>query len=126
VIVLVCGGRGFTDKQFFNRYMDNFHWTNEITKIVHGNCPSGADQLAEEWATVNRIQCKPYNADWEKHAPPDSRHKNPAGMIRNREMLDSEHPDIVIAFPGHNGTKDMVDYAKSKNVDVLEVEVEGW
>ena len=114
MIVLVCGGRNFHEKQLFNRFMDNYHWDNDITKIVHGNCPTGADQMADQWAAVNRIPSQAYNADWEKHG-------KAGGAIRNRQMLDEETPDVVIAFPGNVGTADMVKYARSKGVEVIEV-----
>jgi len=31
-----------------------------------------------------------------------------AGPLRNQRMLDEGKPDLVVAFPGGGGTKDMV------------------
>ena len=46
---------------------------------------------------------------------------NSAGHIRNSWMIKFLFPDLVIAFPGGKGTADMVRQAKSKNIDVWEI-----
>lgn len=37
-------------------------------------------------------------------------------------MLDEEHIDLVVAFPGGRGTADMVRRARLNNIEVIEVE----
>jgi hypothetical protein len=39
-------------------------------------------------------------------------------------MLTEGHPDLVIAFPGGNGTDMMVKLAKAANVSVIEIKEE--
>ncbi len=39
-------------------------------------------------------------------------------MIRNREMLLKEVPDLVIAFPGGPGTRGMIAFAEKQGVPV--------
>jgi hypothetical protein len=39
-------------------------------------------------------------ADWQKHG-------TAAGPIRNKQMIVSGKPDLVLAFPGGRGTADM-------------------
>jgi UDP-N-acetylmuramoylalanine-D-glutamate ligase len=36
-------------------------------------------------------------------------------------MLDKEHPDLVVAFPGGRGTTDMISRAKKAGVKVMEI-----
>lgn len=110
--ILVCGGRDFDDwdllKKTLNLYTDNGGDT-----IITGDA-CGADWLARAYAKYNGHPYKGYPADWKTYG-------KSAGAIRNQQMLDEGKPDLVIAFPGGNGTKDMVDKATNKGVKVIEV-----
>jgi len=44
-----------------------------------------------------------------------------AGPLRNQRMLDEGKPDLVVAFSGSGGTKDMVRRAVKAGVSVHEV-----
>lgn len=44
-----------------------------------------------------------------------------AGPMRNRQMLD-EKPDLVVAFAGGSGTRNMIDIARRAGVKVIVVE----
>jgi hypothetical protein len=44
-----------------------------------------------------------------------------AGPLRNYQMLEEGKPDLVVAFPGGGGTKDMVRRAVKAGVSVHEV-----
>ena len=125
-VILVCGGRNYDNRyQFINtlhKIIDDEGWTTPKDKygnylpavrIVCGGAP-GADAMAIDFAIVNWTDFKEYKADWAKHG-------KAAGPIRNREMFDTEKPDLVLAFPGGKGTADMVAYAKSKGARVIEV-----
>jgi hypothetical protein len=75
---------------------------------------NGADHSAEDWAIDNGIVRRVFPADWDKH-------KRAAGPIRNKQMLVEGKPDLVLAFPGGKGTRNMVAQARSAGVDVIEV-----
>lgn len=108
--VLVCGGRNFND---YDRFLATMNSAKPpISSVVCGGA-KGADTLAIGWARQNNINLSIYNADWEKHG-------KAAGPIRNKEMLD-KNPDIdlVIAFPGGSGTKDMIKRATESEIDIL-------
>ena len=107
-IVLVCGGRHYKNKTFLFRVMDIIHKQTPITKIVSG-AARGADSLAVEWAIENNIEYVEYPADWEGHG-------KAAGHIRNQQMVDSENPDIVVAFTGGRGTQNMIATAMKHGV----------
>ena len=71
----------------------------------------GVDTVAREWAGHNNIPCATLPANWQSNT------KN-AGSIRNGWMLQL-NPDVVIAFPGGPGTKDMVQQAHEADVEVI-------
>src|SRR6187551_1164455 len=59
--------------------------------IVHGNCPRGADAIAENFATqVLRVNVERHDADWASFG-------KSAGFRRNRIMVNS-NPDMCLAF----------------------------
>lgn len=113
-IVLVCGGRDFYDRDTLNKVLDFFHKKYRITKIVNGGA-KGADKLATEWSVNRQVPYQEYPADW-------SQGKG-AGLIRNSQMLQAESINLVIAFPGGNGTKDMVSKANHAKIEVIEVKL---
>jgi hypothetical protein len=122
--VLVCGGRDFVDRDMLFRTLDTETprtepdaYGNDMplnVTIIHGDCPTGADLFADDWAAVNWCSVEGYPADWQMHG-------RAAGPIRNQRMLDEGKPDLVIAFPGGRGTADMVRRAMRAGVKILEV-----
>lgn len=118
--VLVCGGRDYSNIEKVKDILDmihdicqnNFLESSEMI-IIHGGA-RGADSLAGKWAKQNNIQSEVYLADWNTYG-------KKAGPIRNELMLKTGKPNIVVAFPGGNGTKHMVSIAKRDNIEVYEV-----
>ena len=100
--LIVCGGRNWNDRSATFHILDRIHAKRPITLIIHGDC-RGADRLADEWARSRGIAVEPHPANWDLYGPG-------AGPIRNQEMLDAA-PDGVVAFPGGNGTADMISRA---------------
>lgn len=121
--ILVCGGRNFKDYRLLSREIHKLlpEPTDDIstwlppngTVIIHGGA-TGADYLADKWAVANWVPIKEYKADWDKHG-------KAAGPIRNQQMLDEEHPDVVLAFPTKRskGTWDMVRRAKKAQIRTI-------
>lgn len=86
----------------------------ELT-IIHGGA-NGIDSMADSWAFTTRTATEVYpvtKEEWDKLG-------KSAGSIRNGVML-TKHPDVVVAFPGGNGTLDMVTRAKAAGVKVFSV-----
>lgn len=111
--VLVCGGRDFNDAAHVFVMMTELHQSlGPFTCVVHG-AARGADTLAGIWAKQNDIEVREYPADWRTHG-------RAAGVLRNRQMLDAEHPDLVIAFPGGRGTDNMVKTARELGFSVIQ------
>ena len=116
--VLICGGRGFRDKQFVDDYLDEWvtslydknPYFKESIIVIHGGA-LGVDTWADSWAIRRKYTIKEYQPDWDKYG-------RAAGPIRNKQMLDEGKPDLVIAFPGGRGTANMIKQAKEAGVEV--------
>lgn len=109
--VLVCGGRDFCDKQMLEKFLNGMK--RKPTVIIHGGA-RGADTLADQWAESHGIEREVYYADWDNFG-------KAAGVIRNDNMLKQSNPDLVVAFPGGRGTKDMITRARKAGVLVIMV-----
>jgi hypothetical protein len=111
--ILVCGGRGYTDKDRVFAVLDKLHDEAGISCVIQGGA-KGADYFAAWWADKRRVQGETYEADWENQG-------SFAGPARNKRMLEEGKPDLVIAFPGGKGTADMKKKARRAGVEVIEV-----
>jgi hypothetical protein len=112
--ILVCGGRKFSDDELLNKTLDEHCRNRNISDIViiHGGA-SGADTLADVWATSNGCEIRKYLADWDEWG-------KAAGPMRNSKML-TENPNIVFAFPGGAGTADMIKKSQAAGIPVIKV-----
>ena len=113
MIILVCGGRTYGNKEKVYEVLSSIHKEKNITTLIHG-AAKGADTIAGYWARENTIKEKQCPALWNTYG-------KAAGSIRNQKMLDDNKIDLVIAFPGGKGTADMVQRAKKANIEVKEV-----
>ena len=112
-VVLVCGGRTYTNEEHAFAVLDELHAKKPVTLLVHG-AARGADSLAGAWASARGVVCKACPANWQVFG-------RQAGSVRNGAMLVEYKPDLVVAFPGGPGTADMVVQARWNKVPVLEI-----
>lgn len=117
--VLVCGSRKWVAQAPIERELRKLP---PDTIVVHGAC-RGADNIAGYVAKdILGLEVRPYPADWDFYGPS-------AGVLRNQQMLEEEHPDKnrvfidkVLAFHEDvglgKGTKDMVARAKKAGIPV--------
>lgn len=108
--VLVCGGREYSDKAALYATLDAIHEKTPITDIVHG-AARGADMLAHQWAYERQVRMWPCPAHWKDHG-------RAAGPLRNKRMLTEHKIDLVVAFPGGQGTADMLRRAKAAGIAI--------
>jgi hypothetical protein len=108
VRVLITGGRDFTDFQSFETAMSALPFVPEL--IIHGGA-RGADSLADMWAKKHGVFVMRMDALWDAHG-------KGAGPKRNYAMLKFGKPDYCVAFPGGNGTADMVRQCEKASVTV--------
>lgn len=107
--VLVCGGREYRQRARVWYALDQYHAKHGPIEVVIHGCARGADLLAKEWAHARGIAELPFLPDWKGRG-------KAAGPIRNQQMLDEGRPTVVIAFPGGNGTADMVRRAREAGI----------
>jgi len=100
--LLVAGGRNYKDRERVFSEIDSIALNCDDLIIIHGSCPTGADNFADEWALENGVPCDAYPAEWQRYG-------RSAGPRRNQLMIDQGKPDMALLFPGGRGTKNMFD-----------------
>jgi hypothetical protein len=124
---IVCGGRRFSDVPLIWRTLDEIDqtWGNPALRCVidgasdASNGPYvGADYWAHQWALSRGRTTIRVPAKWDAYG-------RAAGPIRNGDMLAGHGANLVIAFPGGNGTRDMIARAELAGVEVIKVRVSG-
>jgi hypothetical protein len=112
-VVLICGDRHWKNYDSILSVVKRLVAKYGNVKIVEGGC-TGADEMAKKAAIECGLEYVEYPADWNKFG-------KAAGPIRNQQMLDDEHPNIVIAFhtniKNSKGTKDMVLKARKAGIE---------
>lgn len=86
--------------------------------IVHGGCPSGADQAVDRWARRREddgVVVEVYPAQWAKFS-------RSAGPIRNQEMVD-RGADLCIGFVRGSslGTRNCLALARNAKIPTFTV-----
>lgn len=90
--VLVTGSRDWTDWALVGIALADACKRAEPDPviIVHGDCPTGGDAIAERWARQHGVATEPHAADWREFG-------RAAGPIRNRLMVNLG-ADECVAF----------------------------
>lgn len=131
--VLVTGSRHWACPEPIHEDLEAVYATGRLWAVIEGDA-KGADKIAGRgWASKARHR-KPavawlsVPADWERYKRPKEKGPNPAGPIRNRQMLDwlLQCPEvgvtpIVFAYPcpGSRGTRDMMTAVSEAGVRVV-------
>lgn len=105
---VVCGSRTITNPDLVAQAITESGFS--ITEIVSGHA-SGVDTLAERYARLNNIPLNVFPANW-------LRYGKSAGPKRNQEMADYAECVIAIWDGKSRGTKDMIEKAKSKGLQI--------
>jgi hypothetical protein len=117
--ILVTGSRTWDDRRRVRRALTgvalergDFHGI----VVVHGACPTGADALADEWATNHDdwgVTAERHPADWDRHG-------KRAGFIRNAEMV-ATGADLCLAFikDGSRGATMTADLAEKAGIPTM-------
>lgn len=112
--VLVCGGRLFDDYGYVFASLTRAHKQFGFSVLIQGGA-RGADTFARNWAYTSKVPQLEFPADWDTHG-------KSAGPIRNQQMIREGKPDLVIAFPGGNGTANMIQQARAAGIRVIEMD----
>lgn len=117
--ILVTGSRDWTDVRAVESalYAALHEHMDQDLVVVHGGCPTGADQFAAQWARMTnvydlRVRQEVHPADWSKHG-------RAAGPIRNKEMVEAG-ADLCLAFIRNNsrGASGTVEMARQAGIPV--------
>lgn len=114
VIVLVCGGRKYSNYARVEAVLDELHAKFCFSVVRHG-AATGADSLAGKWARLRGVAEDPVPAEWRRYG------NKKAGRIRNKAMLDKGGVQLVVAFPGRSGTAHMMRIAEDRDIVVIAV-----
>jgi predicted polyphosphate/ATP-dependent NAD kinase len=109
--VLVCGGKDYTDRVRIYDALNRLHAEHHFSMLIISDTP-GAETLAEEWARDGGIPIQIYKTDRERWG-------SNATAIRDERMLKENPLDLVIAFPGGEGTARTVRLARAGAVRVI-------
>lgn len=112
--VLVFGGRDYKNWQAVYTALDALlaeHGDELI--VIHGDCLTGADRYAGQWAKQNECDCAAIPAKWRKY-------RKTAGPMRNRRMAEKYRPASALQFPGNAGTADMRSVCDKMGIPVKE------
>jgi len=97
VRVLVTGSRTWKDRTAVYAALDDLLREHQNLIVIHGACPTGADQIAQEWvirafrtSLLGIATAEPHPADWTAHG-------KRAGFIRNEHMV-SLGAGLALAF----------------------------
>lgn len=101
--ILITGSRNWSDRNKVARAIQHAVVFEEgLHFIVHGDCPTGADHIAHQYAEgAAHLVPEPHPANWEKY-------KKAAGYRRNAEMV-ALGADVCLAFIGACTKADHVD-----------------
>lgn len=113
--IIVCGCRDWTDRtRLENAIMGALIRANTSNvEIVHGGCPTGADEIASRLCETGRINEQIYKADWNKFG-------KRAGPIRNEQMAKDGADLCIASWDGlSHGTKNMIDNAVRYGIRTL-------
>ena len=112
--LLVCGGRNYSDRETVDWALRAYLPVDPSELLVIQGGAEGADRLARDWAESEGVTVMEFPANWYFFG-------KAAGPIRNNAMMRWGAPDVVVAFPGGRGTAHMVELARSKGINVVEI-----
>lgn len=109
VTVMISGYRFWTDEAAIERELRKL--PADRVRIIHGDCRTGADMMADAIARRLGMKVEKFPPDWKTHG-------RSAGMRRNADMI--KLADCLIAFPGaeSRGTVDAIKKARQEGKPV--------
>jgi hypothetical protein len=110
--ILVCGDRNWTNINRIREILTHYKHHTALSTIIEGEA-RGADTMARIVAIELSLEIVAFPAYWTKYG-------RGAGPIRNKQMLDEGHPQLILAF--HNdilnskGTLNMIKQAQVAHI----------
>ncbi len=111
--VLICGDRHYRNAKKIYNYLKSLP---SDTIIIEGEA-KGADTIAWVCCEILGLQYMRFPTDW-------SAYHKAAGVLRNKEMLEKGHPDLVVFYhddlDNSRGTINMMEIADRAGIAVIE------
>lgn len=114
--ILVTGTGRFRNKKRLFQVLDNIHAGKLVEKVI---APSilGAATMASAWARINKVPC-----EFMEKRP---KLKGRAAIVdRNYRMLE-ENPDVVLVADHNIFVDHLIDAAKRRKLQIIELEFVG-
>lgn len=108
--MIVCGSRHGAAGTYVADVLSFLHEGSPIGTIVTGNA-AGVDAQAIAWAVATGVPNEGHPADWSLGKK--------AGPLRNARMA-ALGADLLVAFDGGKGTRNMVSQASQKKIPVFD------
>lgn len=112
-VALVTGSHLYGSKEHVFSVLDDLRLTKKITQIITGGADY-IDTFAILWAMDRKVNFAVEYPDWEHFG-------TLAGPMRNQRMLDKHQPACIIAFDGDSGTLDMIQRARARGIEVVQI-----
>ncbi len=111
--VAVTGSRDWADRATIEKAILHDVGVDNIAALLEGGA-RGADALAYETAEDHNIPIETFKAEW-------GRWGAAAGPLRNKRMLLTGKPDLVLAFHKNAspGTQDMIDRTRKAGICLI-------
>jgi len=106
----VIGSRTYINRQKIFEELTLFHLEKSISLIISGGA-KGADLLAQEWAQSAGVETQIFLPDWKKFG-------KSAGVIRNKNIIDSCEYCIAFWDGISKGTLNSINLAKAKKISL--------
>jgi hypothetical protein len=105
---VIAGSRYIEDYSLLEQAIKDSGIESMISEVVSGCCPSGVDQLGEQWAIKHNIPIKKFPADWKSQG-------RAAGPIRNKQMAEHSDFAIIVCYGDSKGSNNMIKEMKVLN-----------
>jgi hypothetical protein len=105
----VFGSRKWTDRETIASTLNAYLETGTV--VVHGDCRSGADRIANDICVAKGVPVEAHPAKWDLHG-------RAAGPIRNEGMAASGI-DLALGFGDGAGTRDMHERCVAHGIPVV-------
>lgn len=118
--ILVTGSRDWCDEKAVQaaifRELYEMKCPHTEAVLIHGDCPTGADAMANAYAHQFGMHVISHPADWERYS-------KSAGFRRNAEMVN-EGADVCLAFikNGSRGASMTADLAEKAGIPTVRYE----
>lgn len=113
--ILVTGSRTWTDVAIIHEHLAKYFDGLVNTTLVHGDCHTGADRIADAFAVKNRWKVERFPAKWNEYG-------KRAGFVRNAKMVQIG-ADICLAFieNGSRGATMCADLAEKAGIETVRI-----